>query len=139
MLVDSDSNIDKVASRYGFSTSANIFTREISYSLQPTDDRKSVFAATSDGENPSNFLGIIIAYALEKSTLEARRADEKRAEDEAGIAARLAASEEAQRQIQFQHEGMDESPSSRQSEESLPAEQDEVTGDELISDAFSKY
>ena len=97
-----NSSADKVALKYGFSASANIFTREIDYALQPTDDRQSIFAEMIDAKNPANFLSEIIASALAKPMLEAKRAEEQRAAEEAEAQAQAAADQQAQQKIEQQ-------------------------------------
>lgn len=78
-LMTPPTSLNATATKYNFSVSSNSFNKEIEYSLQPTDDRKSIFSELTDAQSPSNFLQEAIAATLIKPILEAKQANEAKA------------------------------------------------------------
>ncbi len=60
-------SLGDVAQRLGFEREANTFKSKINYSLQPTDDRKSIFAETESSKSIVDFLASVAVGDLYKS------------------------------------------------------------------------
>ncbi len=60
-------SLGDVAQRLGFERAANMFKSQISYSLQPTDDKKSMFAETDSAKSTIDFMTSVAVGDLYKS------------------------------------------------------------------------
>ncbi|MGA0601559.1 lysozyme inhibitor LprI family protein [Caulobacter sp. KR2-114] len=84
------SNLDTLAEGANIQRSADAFTFQLDYAVQPTDDRQSVFAE-SDALGPSvSFLSETVTSALLKTSIEGQAAAQQQAQQ---------AQAEAQRQV----------------------------------------
>ena len=108
-VVESGQDVVKVGAKYGFESNANSFSKGLSYSLQPTDDKKSIFAEVTDTVNSSAFISDFTGALLMRPILEAklteerkqqevrRQAEEKAAVEAAAEAERIASAEQTQK------------------------------------------
>ncbi|MDO5059333.1 MAG: SH3 domain-containing protein, partial [Neisseria sp.] len=105
---DSDSDLEKVFSNYGLEQSrsaADSYTTTISYTLQPTDDGKHIFASLEDSQILLNGVGEVMKMALSKQEVvnaaaeqKMQQAEAEKAEKEAAKAAAGSHSEKVVRQ-----------------------------------------
>ena len=93
--------LDQLAQRNNFERSADLFTKNISYSAQPTDDGQKVYAELEGYKQPAYMLSAIAGSSLMKPVLEEKaKAQAKAQEDYAAEQVRAQAEADKQKNEQ---------------------------------------
>jgi hypothetical protein len=78
-ITETRRNVDDSANEYGLRGTANGFSRDLDYNLQPTDDRQQIYTQLTNGEPIINFLSEVAAAVLIVPMLEAKEAEDANA------------------------------------------------------------
>lgn len=81
-LLTDGSNVEKTADQYGLKSNANVFSVDVDYDLQPTDDGKNVFAHLENSGPIESFLSDITTAIISKPKLEQQQAKQAQVESE---------------------------------------------------------
>lgn len=108
-------SVTDLAEQQNFERDANVFTTEINYDVQPTDEGDKVYAQVEDGDNVYAFLSGVVASHLARKALENEKVQEEQAvaaqkqEEEAALAAqKSAALEEARAENKLAEQSINE-------------------------------
>ena len=71
-LVDGDVKFDTIVRSSGFEKNANVFSKEVDYSAQPTDDNKNVYVSLEQSKLATTLIYVIIGLDQAKNPLEAK-------------------------------------------------------------------
>lgn len=74
-LAKSQVTFRQSARAFGLEADANVFSKEVEYSVQPSDDGKSLFTELEQGKAIANFIGLITTIDQRKGQVEAQLAD----------------------------------------------------------------
>lgn len=75
-------SVEEMADAANVTKEANVFTAEIEYNVQPTDDGDKVFAEIESGEESINFLALMVQNHLLRSAVADAKAESDRVEAE---------------------------------------------------------
>ena len=71
-LVNGDAKFDTIVRSSGFEKNANVFSKEVDYSAQPTDDNKNVYVSLEQSKLATTLIYVIIGLDQAKNPLEAK-------------------------------------------------------------------
>lgn len=78
-ITKSRHGVEESAGEYGLSGTANVFSRDVDYDLQPTDNREEIYAHVANGEPIINFASEVATAILIVPMAEAKEADDAKA------------------------------------------------------------
>ena len=90
-----EDTVNQKAFQQDIDMDGNSINYSIEYSVQPTDDGKNVYGQLQNGSELLDFVGTAVVYALQKNSVQAMKAQEKKSDAENALAQRIAMAEEA--------------------------------------------